>query len=227
MSTAVVVFPGSNCEKDTLRAVEAVSGRPATLVWHKDRLPSGTRLAVLPGGFSYGDYLRAGAIARFSPVMKSVIELAKAGGLVLGICNGFQILLEARLLPGAMIRNRNLHFICRWINLRIERPGTPFTNFNPRILRIPIAHAMGNYFIDGDGLKQLEARGQVIFRYCSQSGDVGDAHNPNGSAGSIAGICNEAGNVLGMMPHPERAIDEALGSVDGRCIWESVLKCGG
>ena len=224
MKTAVVVFPGSNCESDTLRAVERVGGSPATPVWHKDRLPKDTDLAVLPGGFSYGDYLRAGAIARFSPVMQSVTEFANAGGLVLGICNGFQILLEARLLPGAMVRNRNLHFVCRWVSLRTERVDLPFTRFDKEVIRVPIAHAMGNYFIDPAGLRHLEANGQVVFRYCTPEGEVTDEANPNGSVAGIAGICNERGNVLGMMPHPERAIDPVLGSSDGRLIWESLLR---
>lgn len=224
MKTAVVVFPGSNCEADTLRAIELVSGEKPLEVWHKDRLPADVDLAVLPGGFSYGDYLRAGAIARFSPVMDSVIEHAKRGGLVLGICNGFQVLLEAGLLPGAMIRNRGLHFVCRWVNLKVERHDTPFTSFEQQVLRVPIAHGQGNYFIDADGLKRLEDNRQIIFRYCERDGRITDAANPNGSVANIAGICNEAGNIMAMMPHPERAIDEALGSSDGLLFWQSTLK---
>lgn len=223
MKTAVVVFPGSNCDADTVHAVEAVTGHAPEVVWHKDKLPAHIDLAVLPGGFSYGDYLRAGAIARFSPVMKSVTEFAKAGGLVLGICNGFQILVEAHLLPGVLIRNRNLHFICKWVNLCVERHDMPFTQFEKKTLRIPIAHGMGNYFIEPEGLKQLEANRQVVFRYCDPEGNVSANANPNGSLASIAGICSEQGNVLGMMPHPERAIDKALGSTDGLLIWQSVV----
>ncbi|MGI8907805.1 MAG: phosphoribosylformylglycinamidine synthase subunit PurQ [Candidatus Sumerlaeaceae bacterium] len=222
MKTAVVVFPGSNCEMDAERAVELMTGEAPVMAWHKDPLPSGTDLVVLPGGFSYGDYLRVGAIARFSPVMQSVIAHAKVGGLVLGICNGFQILLEAGLLPGAMVRNRSLHFQCRWVHLKVERTDTAFTSFEKQVLRIPIAHATGNYFIDPDGLKSLEANRQVVFRYCSPEGVVSEEWNVNGSVGSIAGIVNVQGNVLGMMPHPERAMEEVLGSTDGRLIWESV-----
>lgn len=223
MKTAVVVFPGSNCETDTIKAVEDITGKSPDIAWHKDPLPSGTDLVLLPGGFSYGDYLRAGAIARFSPVMQSVIEHAKAGGLVLGICNGFQILLEAGLLPGAMVRNRSLHFTCKWVNLRAERCDLPFTTGIDKILRIPVAHATGNYFIDADGLCRLEEQNQIVFRYCNEEGLVTAEANPNGSVGNIAGICNEAGNVLGMMPHPERAMSEDLGSADGRQILTAAL----
>ena len=224
MKTAVVVFPGSNCEMDTVLGIEKVSGRRPAVVWHKDRLPADTELVVLPGGFSYGDYLRAGAIARFSPVMQSVIDFAEAGGLVLGICNGFQILLEARLLPGAMVRNRGLHFVCKWINLSVERIDLPFTRACPPVIRIPVAHATGNYFIPADGLAELERNRQIVFRYCDESGQIVDAANPNGSVTSIAGICNERGNVLGMMPHPERAVDECLGSADGLAFWSGLLQ---
>lgn len=226
MKTAVVVFPGSNCEADAVRAVELVAGASPEIAWHKDPLPSGTDLVVLPGGFSYGDYLRVGAIARFSPVMQSVIKHATAGGLVLGICNGFQILLEAGLLPGAMVRNRSLHFQCRWVYLKVERTDTAFTAFEKSILHIPIAHATGNYFIDPEGLRALEQNQQVVFRYCSADGVVSDESNANGSVANIAGIVNEQGNVLGMMPHPERAMEEVLGSTDGALIWKSVLKQG-
>lgn len=223
MKAAVVVFPGSNCEMDTVRAIEAISGTAPVKVWHKDRLPAGIDLAVLPGGFSYGDYLRAGAIARFSPVMDSVVEHARAGGLVMGICNGFQVLLEVGLLPGAMVRNRNLHFVCKWVHLKAERKDTPFSNFEQPVIHIPIAHGQGNYFIDQAGLKELQRNKQIVFRYCDAGGAVTDAANPNGSIDSIAGICNVEGNVLGMMPHPERAIDECLGSSDGAQVWKSVL----
>jgi len=223
MKTAVVVFPGSNCERDTIKAVEDISGKSPEVAWHKDPLPSGTDLVILPGGFSYGDYLRAGAIARFSPVMQSVVEHAKAGGLVLGICNGFQILLEAGLLPGAMVRNRSLHFVCKWVHLRVERGDLAFTTGVDKVLKIPVAHATGNYFIDPEGLCRLEEQEQIVFRYCDENGLVNQEANPNGSVVSIAGICNEAGNVLGMMPHPERAISPELGSDDGRQILAAAL----
>jgi phosphoribosylformylglycinamidine synthase len=223
MKSAVVVFPGSNCESDTIRAIQQVSGTAPAIVWHKDRLPADTDVAILPGGFSYGDYLRAGAIARFSPVMDSVIQHARSGGMVLGICNGFQVLLEAGLLPGAMMRNRNLHFICRWIQLKVERHDTPFTQFSADVLKIPVAHGLGNYFIDQPGLAKLHANRQVVFRYCSPVGAALDDDNPNGSVDNIAGICSESGNILGMMPHPERAIDQALGSSDGIAFWQSTL----
>lgn len=223
MKTAVVLFPGSNCDTDTLRAVEDITGKAPDIAWHKDALPSGTDLVILPGGFSYGDYLRVGAIARFSPVMQSLVEHAKAGGLVMGICNGFQILLEAGLLPGAMVRNRSLHFVCKWTYLKAERTDLPFSAGVDKVLKIPIAHATGNYFIDPEGLKRLEDQRQIVFRYCTESGEITDEANPNGSVGNIAGICNEAGNVLGMMPHPERALDDELGSNDGRQILTSLL----
>lgn len=223
MKTAVVVFPGSNCETDTIKAVEALTGTSPEVAWHKDPLPSGTDLVLLPGGFSYGDYLRAGAIARFSPVMQSVVDHAKAGGLVLGICNGFQILLEVGLLPGAMVRNRSLHFVCKWTNIRTERTDLPFTQGVQPVLKIPVAHATGNYFIEPEGLCQLEEQDQIVFRYCDENGLVTDQANPNGSIGNIAGICNAQGNVLGMMPHPERAISADLGSEDGAQILRAAL----
>lgn len=219
MKAAVVVFPGSNCEQDTMRAIRKVWGVEPDAVWHKDRVAPSTDLVVLPGGFSYGDYLRAGGIARFSPVMQSVMEFARSGGLVLGICNGFQILLEARLLPGAMVRNRGMHFVCKWVNLRVIRDDLPWTNFSKKILRIPIAHATGNYYIDAAGLQQLHANRQIVFRYCDPGGEATDECNPNGSVEGIAGIINETGNVLGMMPHPERAVDDELGSADGAEFW--------
>lgn len=223
MKTAVVVFPGSNCEMDTVRAVENLSGRSPEIAWHKDPLPSGTDLVLLPGGFSYGDYLRAGAIARFSPVMKSVVEHAKAGGLVLGICNGFQILLEAGLLPGAMVRNSSLHFVCKWTHIRTERTDLAFTSGISPVIKIPVAHATGNYFIEPEGLCRLEELEQIVFRYCDETGQATKEANPNGSIGNIAGVCNEAGNVLGMMPHPERAISADLGSDDGAQILRAAL----
>jgi len=222
MKAAVVQFPGSNCEWDTVWAIEIVTGNKPVLVWHKDRVPLDTDLVVLPGGFSYGDYLRAGAIARFSPVMQSVIDFAGAGGLVLGICNGFQILLESGLLPGGMLRNKHLHFVCKWVYLRCERHDLPFSNAAPDVIRLPIAHAQGNYYAAPELLRELERDQQILFRYCDERGNVCPAVNPNGSVGEIAGIVNKAGNVLGMMPHPERAVDPELGGTDGRFIFESI-----
>jgi phosphoribosylformylglycinamidine synthase len=222
MNVAVVQFPGSNCELDAVRAAQRVTGTSPALVWHKDTLPPHTDFVILPGGFSYGDYLRAGAIARFSPVMKSVTAFARAGGLVLGICNGFQILLEVGLLPGAMLPNSTLRFVCKWVWLRTERRDLAFTRDVAPVIRLPIAHGQGNYFIGPDGLEQLRANRQIVFRYCAADGTVGPRDNPNGSVDNIAGIVNEAGNVLGMMPHPERAVDPDLGGTDGSLIFRSV-----
>jgi phosphoribosylformylglycinamidine synthase len=200
-------------------------GVAAEYVWHKEESVAGYDLIVLPGGFSYGDYLRCGAIARFSPVMKSVIAEAKRGKPVLGICNGFQILCEAHLLPGALVRNRSLHFICEHVRVRVENTSTLFTaGLAPgRVLRIPIAHGEGNYVADDATLRELKENGQIILRYCDEAGEATDAANPNGATDNIAGICNRERNVFGLMPHPERACDERLGSVDGRAIFESVL----
>ena len=225
MKFGIVVFPGSNCEHDTYHAITEVIGQHAELVWHKDTDLKGADVVVLPGGFSYGDYLRSGAIARFSPVMSHVIEFAKSGGPVLGICNGFQVLLEAGLLPGGMRRNRDLRFICEFVNLRVHRTDTPFTCVadNGQILRIPIAHGEGNYYASPETIAELEANDRIIFRYSSPGGVVGESWNVNGSTGAIAGICNEARNVVGLMPHPERACEESLGSSDGRVILESVV----
>jgi phosphoribosylformylglycinamidine synthase len=218
MKFGVVVFPGSNCDRDCSHVVENVIKQPCEFIWHKDS-PSLAKFdaLILPGGFSYGDYLRCGAIARFSPIMKSVIDFANGGGLVIGICNGFQILLEAGLLPGAMLRNKNLHFICKYVDLKVEETDTPFSAKYKKgqIVRIPIAHNEGNYFIDEAGLKKLKANRQIIFRYHGE--------NPNGAIDDIAGICNEKRNVLGMMPHPERCSEDILGSEDGRLIFESML----
>ena len=222
MKFGVVRFPGSCDDVDAQLAASRVG--EAVLLWHADRGLQDVDAVVVPGGFSYGDYLRVGAIARFSPVMQGVIEFARDGGLVLGICNGFQILLEAGLLPGAMVRNRSLHFQCKWVHLKKERGDTAFTQFDKKILQLPIAHATGNYFIDPDGLTEIEANHQVLFRYCDENGTVSDGTNVNGSVGNIAGICNKEGNVLGMMPHPERAIDADLGGTDGALIWESLFE---
>ena len=222
---AIIVFPGSNCDHDAYHAAKHVLGQNAVYVWHKDTTLQGADVVVLPGGFSHGDYLRTGAIARFSPVMKTVTEFARAGGPVLGICNGFQILLETGLLPGAMLRNRDLKFHCEHVHVRVEQTNTPFTlSAAPgQVLRIPIAHGEGNYYADPDVLQALETDGRVVFRYCTPEGEVTDAANPNGSAHNIAGICNEARNVVGLMPHPERACEPILGSRDGLVVFESVI----
>ncbi len=222
----VVVFPGSNCDHDCYHVIKHVLGQPVRFIWHKEeKLPEGLRVAVLPGGFSYGDYLRTGAIARFSPVMRAVEKFAKDGGLVIGICNGFQILLEAGLLPGAMLRNRGLKFICKDVHLEVENADTPFTNSLAvgEVIKVPIAHAEGNYFIDAEGLEGLKKNKQIVFRYCDREGAITDEANPNGSVMNIAGIINKEGNVLGMMPHPERCAEEVLGNADGRRIFESIL----
>jgi phosphoribosylformylglycinamidine synthase I len=224
MKFGVVVFPGSNCDHDTYHVISKVIGQPVDFIWHKEEWIGQFDAIILPGGFSYGDYLRTGAIARFSPVMRAVKEFAAAGGLVLGICNGFQILCEASLLPGALLRNRDLKFICEHVNIRVERADTPFTLSCPegQILRVPIAHGEGNYFCDPATLAELERDRQIVFRYCDRSGEATEAANPNGSLANIAGICNREGNVLGMMPHPERASESLLGSNDGRQIFLSL-----
>jgi phosphoribosylformylglycinamidine synthase len=226
MKFAVVVFPGSNCDDDALQAVHRQLQQPVSFVWHQSEDLEGADAVILPGGFSYGDYLRTGAIARFSPVMNAVKRFAAGGGLVLGICNGFQILLECGLLPGAMLRNRTLSFICRPVHLRVENAGLPFTCAagQGQVLTIPIAHAEGNYFADGPTLAELERQHRIVFRYCTSAGEITDDANPNGSIANIAGIANEAGNVLGMMPHPERAADPALGSADGLVLFQSMLQ---
>lgn len=226
MKFAVVRFPGSNCDQDCVQALNGISGASADYVWHKDTSLSGFDAVVLPGGFSYGDYLRCGAIARCSPVMGAVKEFAAAGGPVIGICNGFQILCESGLLPGALVRNRDLHFICEHRLLRVEGPGSRFTNaaWTGQILNIPVAHGEGCYFADDETLARLTRNGQILLRYCDEQGRAGDDANPNGSRDNIAGICNEAGNVFGLMPHPERACDPLLGSTDGRLIFQSILE---
>ena len=225
MKFGVVVFPGSNCDHDTYHVLNNVMGVPTEFIWHKDTLLSKYDLIVLPGGFSYGDYLRSGAIARFSPVMSAVKEYAEKGGLVLGICNGFQVLLESGLLKGAMLRNKNLHFICKHIYIKVKNNKTPFTNAlrEGDVLRIPIAHADGNYFASEEDLNSVKENDQIIFQYSDKNGNVNEGVNPNGSLLNIAGITNERGNVLGMMPHPERASEKALGSEDGKLIFKSIL----
>ncbi len=226
MKFAIVEFPGSNCDHDAYHAVKHVLGHDAEFVWHKDTGLRGADVVVLPGGFSYGDYLRTGAIARFSPIMRAVSEFAAAGGPVIGICNGFQVLLEAGLLPGAMLRNRSVKFQCEFVHVRVEHTDTPFTSAcSPgQILRIPIAHGEGNYYAEPDVLERLERQRQVIFRYTTPDGAVTDAGNPNGSVNNIAGICSEKRNVLGLMPHPERACEAALGGADGLYVLESIVK---
>lgn len=225
MKFGVVVFPGSNCDADTLHALREVMGQTAFFLWHKDHDLRGADCVVLPGGFSYGDYLRSGAIARFSPLMREVREFAERGGLVLGICNGFQVLLELGLLPGAMIRNKDLKFLCRYVTLRLENERTRFTHKGRKgqVLRIPIAHFDGNYYAPPDTLRELEDRGRIVFRYTDAEGRATEEANVNGSLNNIAGLINAGGNVLGMMPHPERAAEPLLGSADGRVIFESLI----
>jgi phosphoribosylformylglycinamidine synthase len=221
----VVLFPGSNCERETLYVLQDLLGQEARLVWHEETDLAGADVVILPGGFAHGDYLRAGAVARFSPIMAAVQEFAAAGGPVLGICNGFQVLLEAGLLPGAMLRNRSQQFSCKWVGLRVERPAPPFLNeCRPgQVLRMPIGHGEGNYYADPETLARIEANGQVLLRYCDPQGRVTDAANPNGSVAGIAGLCNAAGNVMGLMPHPERAAEAVLGSDDGLLLFRSLV----
>ncbi len=224
MKFGVVLFPGSNCDHDAYYAVRANLGREASFVWHESEDLSGLDAVLLPGGFSYGDYLRPGAIARFSPVIGAVKKFADSGGLVIGICNGFQILVESGLLPGALIRNRNLRFVCRTVHLKTETRDSSFTHAleNDRPLAVPIAHGDGCYYADEATLDQLEEQDRVAFRYCDAAGHVTDEANPNGSLRNIAGVLSEGRNVLGMMPHPERASDPAMGSTDGLAVFRSM-----
>ena len=226
MKFGIVVFPGSNCDHDAYHATKHVLGQDAEFIWHKDTDLKSADVLILPGGFSYGDYLRTGAIARFSPIMKEVQTFAAKGGPVLGVCNGFQILLEAGLISGAMLRNKTVKFVCAHVNIRVEQTDTPFTCTarKGQVLRIPIAHGEGNYFAGPDVLAKLEANRQIIFRYVTQAGDVTEEANPNGSIAGIAGLCNEARNVVGLMPHPERACESSLGSADGLVILESAVQ---
>ncbi|MCK4607440.1 MAG: phosphoribosylformylglycinamidine synthase subunit PurQ [candidate division Zixibacteria bacterium] len=224
MKVGVVTFPGSNCDYDAYAAVKSVLKEDVEFLWHKSTDLCGSDMVILPGGFSYGDYLRAGAIARFSPLMEEIVRFAHSGGMVMGVCNGFQVLTECGLLPGALMRNSHLRFCCKYVYLRVENNGSRFTGAcRPgEILRIPIAHGEGNYYYFEDDIRRLEDNGQVVFRYVDRDGRVNDEANPNGSANNIAGIINREGNVLGMMPHPERAVEDLLGSADGLRVFESV-----
>ncbi|HWR83599.1 MAG TPA: phosphoribosylformylglycinamidine synthase subunit PurQ [Candidatus Deferrimicrobium sp.] len=224
MKFGVVTFPGSNCDYDAYSALRHVLGGNVVFLWHKSEDLADCDVVVLPGGFSYGDYLRAGAIARFSPVVKQVIHFARSGGTVIGICNGFQVLTECGLLPGALMRNSQLRFSCRYVYLRVETNATRFTNACSvgDVLKVPIAHGEGNYYHFDDELSRLEEHGQVVFRYCDRDGRVTPEANPNGSRHNVAGVVNREGNVLGMMPHPERAVEKILGSVDGLKLFKSV-----
>lgn len=226
MKFAVIVFPGSNCDHDAHHAATKVLGQHSALIWHKDTDLQGADVVILPGGFAHGDYLRTGAMARFSPVMREVQAFAKRGGPVLGICNGFQILLEAGLLPGAMLRNRGLKYRCEHVSVRVEAIDTPFTCGARRgqVLSLPIGHGEGNYYAPPDLLKRVEDNGQVVLRYTTAGGQLDDEANPNGSVNGIASVCNEARNVVGMMPHPERACEPALGGTDGLVILQSIVK---
>ena len=216
MKFGVVIFPGSNCDHDCYYAIKTVTGKPVEFIWHQDTSVKGFDAVILPGGFAYGDYLRTGALAKFSPVMQAVRDFADRGGLVIGICNGFQILTEAGMLPGALMRNSNMKYICKFLQIRTETADTPFTNQlkKGQVLNVPIGHGEGNYFADEDTLKELEGNGQVAFRYLE---------NPNGSIHDIAGIVNNKRNVLGMMPHPDRSSEQILGSTDGKLIFESMV----
>jgi phosphoribosylformylglycinamidine synthase I len=226
MKFGVIVFPGSNCDHDAYHVLSKHVGQPVDFVWHKETNLDSFDALVIPGGFSYGDYLRAGALARFSPVMNAVKDFAAKGKFVFGICNGFQILCEAGLLPGALMRNADLHFVCRHVGIRVENANTPYTSEleTGRVLSIPLAHADGNYTCDPETLNSLEENGQIVFRYCEPDGEITANANPNGALSNIAGICNLDRNVLGMMPHPERACEELLGSNDGRDIFRSLTK---
>ncbi len=229
MRFGIVVFPGTWSETDCYYVVKKVLGQDADYVWHHQDNLAGYDCVILPGGFSYGDYLRPGAMARVSPVMDAVVRFARDGGLVIGICNGFQILCEAQLLPGILLRNQHLEYRCQWTNLRTEQVDSPFTRLcQPgQVLQVPVSHGEGNYFAEPATLQELEARGQVLFRYCEPTGDVTAKANPNGAANNIAGIVNRQGNVLGMMPHPERCCEPVLGGTDGNFIFQSIIdSCG-
>lgn len=220
----IIVFPGSNCDRDVAWVTQGLLQQPTRMIWHEDSDLTDIDVVVVPGGFSYGDYLRCGAIARFSPALRATIDHANQGKFVLGICNGFQILTEAGLLPGALVRNRDMHFICDRVPLKIDRTDLPWTqHYDSAVITLPIAHGEGSYYADADTLADLEAHQQILFRYCSPQGEVTVQANPNGSLQNIAGICNRQGNVLGMMPHPERAADPALGGIDGMPLFQGLL----
>lgn len=221
----VIVFPGSNCDHDAHYVAGSILGQDARFIWHKEGSIGDVDVVIVPGGFSYGDYLRCGAIARFSPVMKDVVRFATKGGLVLGICNGFQILTEAGLLPGVLLRNVSLKFVCKNVHVKVERTDLPWTNrcAAGQILQVPVAHGDGNFFAEDETIRRLEGSGQVVFRYAEADGRLTDTANPNGSINNIAGIVNDRGNVLGLMPHPERASDPALGATDGRFVFDSIV----
>lgn len=225
MKFGIIVFPGSNCDRDVAMVTKGLLGQPTRMIWHQETDISEIDVIIIPGGFSYGDYLRCGAIARFSPIIKSVVEHAKQGKFLLGICNGFQVLTEVGLLPGALIRNRDLHFICDRVPLRVESNNLPWTQAysSAQIITLPIAHGEGRYYADSDTLQSLEDQGQILFRYCNTQGEINDNSNPNGSLNNIAGITNEQGNILGMMPHPERASDSALKATDGKGLFAGLL----
>jgi len=225
MKFGVITFPGSNCDHDCVHVVTAVAGQKAVELWHESTDLQGCDAVIVPGGFAYGDYLRTGAIAKFSPIMQSVKQFADKDGLVIGICNGFQILCESGLLPGALMRNAGLKYICKQVHLRVESVDSPFTNNmkNGEVLMLPIGHMEGNYFCDEATLAGLHKKEQVIFRYCTPDGDVTEAGNPNGALDNIAGICNEGRNVMGMMPHPDRSSEEMLGSADGLKIFKAMV----
>ena len=226
MKFGIIVFPGSNCDRDAAYVLRDLLGQPTQMIWHEDSDLSDIDTVIVPGGFSYGDYLRCGAIAQFSPAMRATVEHANKGKLVMGICNGFQILTEIGLLPGALVRNRDLHYICDRVPMRVECTDRPWTQGYQKgqIITLPIAHGEGCYYAAPDTLKTLEDNNQVLFRYCDASGQVGETNSPNGSLNNIAGICNQQGNVLGMMPHPERAADAVLGNTDGLALFEGLLK---
>jgi len=220
----VVVFPGSNCDHDAYYSLKKILGQDTQFLWHKDKDLKNSDVIILPGGFSYGDYLRTGAIASLSPIMQNVIDFGNKGGLIIGICNGFQILLESGLLPGVLIQNTSLKFICKDVYLSVINNNTVFTsNISKKVIKVPIAHGDGNYFADEDTIKSLKANNQIVFKYSSQNGDISEEYNPNGSIENIAGIINNQGNILGMMPHPERCCDPLLGNTDGQYIFKSII----
>jgi len=225
MKFGVVIFPGSNCDQDMIYVLRKIMGQEVIELWHKDHSLQNCDMVILPGGFSYGDYLRSGAIARFSPIMEKISEFADKGGYVFGVCNGFQIACEAGLLPGALLHNSDRKFHCKNIFLKVQNSDTLITSAIPKdkVLKIPIAHGEGNYFNDAESLKKMNDNGQILFRYCDEKGNITDESNPNGSIENIAGVCNEKKNVFGMMPHPERASDIELGNTDGKFLFESIL----